>query len=190
MQLPENSVLRHPWRGTFDATTTGYYFLSLPGVPAWLLAHRRRIVMSARKSAILTTIFFAAAATQWAPEFAARPRSADQRQVYLVRLDQSDCTYSNVPNQDAPDVDGLVTVIRGNDGNTTVKIAMTASSNTSYHFYLKCVRQLGDIRTGDDGVGTADFTFPTNSTAATYAFDMYPEGAPPGNKFQNATVSF
>jgi hypothetical protein len=107
-----------------------------------------------------------------------------------VRLDQSDCTNSNVPNKDSPDVDGLVTVTRGNDGNTTVKIAMTASSNTTYHFYLKCVRQLGDITTGDEGVGTADFTFPTNSTGATYAFDMYPEGAPAGNKFQSATVSF
>ena len=146
--------------------------------------------MSARKSAILTTIFFAASATQLAPEFAARAQSADQRQVYLVRLDQSDCTNSNVPNEDSPDVDGLVTVTRGSDGNTTVKIAMTASSNTTYHFYLKCVRQLGDITTGDEGVGTASFTFPTNSASATYAFDMYPEGAPPGNKFQSATVSF
>jgi hypothetical protein len=52
------------------------------------------------------------------------------------------------------------------------------------------VRQLGDIITGDEGVGTASFTFPTNSASATYAFDMYPEGAPPGNKFQSATVSF
>jgi hypothetical protein len=139
--------------------------------------------MSVRKSAILPMVFFAAAATQLAPEFAARAQSDDQRQVYLARLDQSDCTNSNVPNKDTPAVDGLVTVTRGNDGNTTVKIAMTASSNTTYH-YLKCVRQLGYITTGDEGVGTADFTFPTNSTGATYAFDMYPEGAPPGNKFR------
>jgi hypothetical protein len=157
---------------------------------AWLLAHRRRVVTSARKSAILTTIFFAAAATQLAPEFAARAQPADQRQVYLVRLDQSDCTNSNVPNKDSPSVDGIVFVNRGNDGNTTVKIAMTASSKTTYHFYLKCVRQLGDITTDDEGVGAASFTFPTNSTGATYAFDMYPEGAPPGNKFQSATVNF
>ena len=146
--------------------------------------------MRVRKSTILATTFFAGAAMLVASEFAARAQSADQRLVYLVRLDQSDCTNSNVPNKDSPDVDGLVTVIRGSDGNTTVKVAMTASSNTTYHFYLKCVRQLGDITTGDEGVGTASFTFPTNSTGATYAFDMYPEGAPPGNKFQSATVSF
>ena len=142
------------------------------------------------KPTILATTFFAGAAMLLASEFAARAQSADQRQVYLVRLDQSDCTNSNVPNKDSPDVDGLVTVTRGNDGNTTVKVAMTASSNTTYHFYLKCVRQLGDITTGDEGVGTASFTFPTNSTGATYAFDMYPEGAPPGNKFQSATVNY
>jgi hypothetical protein len=52
------------------------------------------------------------------------------------------------------------------------------------------LRQLGDITTGGEGVGTADFAFPTNSTGATNAFDMYPQGAPPGNKFQSATVSF
>src|ERR1700739_1346114 len=134
MQLPQNSLLPHRWRGRFDATTTGFHFLSLPGMLAWLLAHRRGVVMSARKSAILTTIFSAAAATQLAPEFAARAQSADQRQVYLVRLDQSDCTNSDVPNKDSPSVDGIVFVGRGNDGNTTVKIAMTASSKTTYPF--------------------------------------------------------
>jgi hypothetical protein len=145
--------------------------------------------MSVRKSAILITIFFATAATLLPPEFAARAQSPSERDVYLVRLDQSDCTNSNVPNQDSPAVGGLVMVSRGNDGNTTVKVAMTASSNTTYHFYLKCVRQLGDIVTGDEGTGSGSFTFPTNDTGATYAFDMYPEGAPVGNKFQSATVN-
>ena len=146
--------------------------------------------MSARKSATLTTIFLTAAATRLVTQFAARAQSANQRQVYLVRLDQSDCTNSNVPNKDSPSVDGIVFVARDSDGNTTVKIAMTASSKTTYYLYLKCVRLLGDITTDDEGVGTASFIFPTNSTGATYAFDMYPEGAPPGNKFQSATVSF
>ena len=79
---------------------------------------------------------------------------------------------------------------RGNDGNTTVKLAMTASPNTTYHFYLKCVRELGTVVTGDEGAGFATFTFPTNSTGGTYAFDMYPAGAPLGNKFQSATVNY
>jgi len=67
---------------------------------------------------------------------------------------------------------------------------MTASPNTAYNFNLKCVKQLGTITTGDEGEGFATFTFPTNSTGATYGFDMYPNGAPAGNKFQSATVNF
>jgi hypothetical protein len=138
--------------------------------------------MSLRKSAILTTILLTATASQLAPEFAARAQSANERDVYLVRLDQSDCTNSNVPNENSPAVGGLVMVSRGNDGNTMVKIAMTASPDTAYHFYLKCIRQLGDVKTDDEGVGSAVFTFPTNTTGATYAFDMYPEGAPAGKQ--------
>jgi hypothetical protein len=67
---------------------------------------------------------------------------------------------------------------------------MTVSPDTTYHFFLKCVRQLGDIKTGDEGTGFATFTFPTNSVGSAYGFDMYPEGAHPGNKFQSATVKF
>jgi hypothetical protein len=121
---------------------------------------------------------------------AAPPMPANERQAYLVRLDQSDCSNSNVPNTDSPAVGGNVWLSRGSDGNTTVQVAMTVSPNTTYHFFLKCVRQLGDIKTGDEGTGFATFTFPTNSVGASYAFDMYPEGAPPGNKFQSATVNF
>jgi hypothetical protein len=72
------------------------------------------------------------------------------------------CTNSNVPNKDSPAFDGIVFVTRGTDGNTTAKVAMTASSNTTYNFYLKCVRQLGVIKTDDEGAGRESFTFPTN----------------------------
>ena len=111
-------------------------------------------------------------------------------QVVLVRQDFSDCTNSNVPNVDSPNVGGVAWVARGSDGNTSVKVSMTASPNTTYHFFLKCVRILGDIRTGDEGTGNAMFSFPTNSLGNVYAFDMYPEGAPAGNKFQSALVVF
>jgi hypothetical protein len=115
---------------------------------------------------------------------------ANERDVVMVRLDQSDCTNTTVPSGDGPNVDGYVAVVRGNDGNTTVKVSMTASPDTTYHFFLKCVRQLGDIKTGDEGTGSGEFVFPTSSTGATFGFDMYPEGAPAGNKFQSATVNF
>jgi hypothetical protein len=116
--------------------------------------------------------------------------SANDRQVYLVRQDQSDCTNTTVPSGDSPNVGGNLWLSRDSSGNTTVKVAMTASPNTAYNFYLKCVKQLGTITTGDEGEGIASFTFPTNSVGATYGFDMYPNGAPAGNKFQSATVNF
>lgn len=112
------------------------------------------------------------------------------RQVWLVRQDQSDCSNSNVSSSD-PSLDkGTAWVSRGTDGITRVKVAITVSPNTTYHFFLKCVRLLGDIKTFDEGEGYAAFEFPTNSVGNVYAFDMYPEGAPAGNKFQSVQVKF
>lgn len=118
------------------------------------------------------------------------PPPPNERQVYLVRLDQSDCANSNVPNTDGPNVGGNIWLSRDTSGNTNIKVAITASPSTAYNIYLKCVRQLGTITTDDEGSGIATFTFATSSVGATYAFDMYPNGAPPGNKFQSATVSY
>lgn len=118
------------------------------------------------------------------------PLPPNERGVYLVRHDFSDCQNSNVPNTDGPNVGGYVAVVRGTDGNTQVKIALTGTPNTTYHFFLKCVRILGDIKTGDEGIGSALFSFATNETGNVYGFDSYPEGAPPGNKFQSAQVKF
>ena len=123
-------------------------------------------------------------------QFAPPPPKANELQVYLVRQDFSDCTNANVPSGDSPGVGGNLWLTRGTDGNTTVKIALTASPNTTYHFYLKCVRQLGDIKTDDDGQANLSFSFPTNSVGNIYGFDSYPEGAPAGNKFQSAQVKF
>jgi hypothetical protein len=121
---------------------------------------------------------------------APRPSDPNQRQVYLVRQDQSDCTNSNVPNVDSPLVGGNVWVTRLHDGNTSVKVAMTAKPSTTYHFFLKCVRQLTDIKTDDEGVANVSLVFPTNLVGAVFGFDMYPEGAPAGSKYQSAQVSF
>lgn len=118
------------------------------------------------------------------------PVPANQRNVYLVRQDFSDCTNSNVPNTDGPNVGGFVKVIRGTDGNTQVAVALTGTPNTSYQFFLKCVRQIGTVTTGDEGIGSGLFTFPTNQAGNTFAFDSYPTGAPAGNKFQSAQVNF
>jgi hypothetical protein len=118
------------------------------------------------------------------------PVDPNQRQVYLVRKDQADCTNSDVPNVDSPLVVGNIWVTRLHDGNTSVKVAVTAKPNTKYQFFLKCVRPLGDIATDDEGVANVAFAFPTNLVGTVFGFDMYPQGAPPGQKFQSAQVSF
>jgi hypothetical protein len=107
----------------------------------------------------------------------------------LIRQDQSDCANSTV-SDDPTRIGGTVWVVRQSDGNTSVKVAITASPKTVYHFNLKCVRQLGDITTQDEGEGIATFTYPTNAVGAVYGFDMYPDGAPAGNKFQSMQIKF
>jgi len=112
------------------------------------------------------------------------------REVSLVKQDQSDCEDSNVSDQPPNVVGGTAYVLRSADGNTTVKVGITAKPNTTYHFHLKCVRRLGDITTYDEGAGEGLFTFKTNEVGNEFAFDMYPEGAPPGNKYQSVKVKY
>jgi len=109
--------------------------------------------------------------------------------VSLVRQDFSDCNNGNVSTRDPSLVQGTAWVTRQPDGTTAVKVGLTVQPKTTYHFYLKCVRQLGDIVTDEEGIGSAVFSFPTNAVGSVYAFDMYPQGAPLGNKFQSVQVS-
>ena len=112
--------------------------------------------MRSRRAATLATISASAATiliatlSAWgqaaAPPLGATVLPPNEREVFLVRQDQSDCTNTTVPSGDSPNVRGTLMLSRGNDGNTTVKLAMTVSPNTTYHFYLKCVRQLGSYR--------------------------------------------
>jgi hypothetical protein len=118
------------------------------------------------------------------------PKDSNEKQVFLVRKDASECSGSDVPNVDSPLVGGNISVIRLGDGTTSVKVAMTVKPNTTYRFLLKCVRPLGDITTDDEGVANASFDFPTNSAGNSYSFEMHPEGAPPGNRYQSAQVAF
>jgi hypothetical protein len=118
------------------------------------------------------------------------PSDANQKQVLLVRKDSAECSGSDVPNVDSPLAGGNVVVTRLNDGTTSAEVAMTAKPNTTYQFFLKCVRRLGDITTDDEGVAIVRFAYPTSSVGNTYAFEMHPEGAPPGNRYQSAQVAF
>lgn len=112
------------------------------------------------------------------------------REVSLVRQDSSDCPNGNVTDQDLARVGGTAVLVRNGDGTTTVKIGIIAQPNTKYNFYLKCVRLLGTVTTFDEGEGAAQFSFRTDETGNVFAFDMYPDGAPAGNKFQSVQVKF
>jgi len=142
-----------------------------------------------RWGALLLTIILAPSV---AP-FTASAQSAAQAptvEAFLVRQDFSDCTNADVNASDTSRIGGTVWVVRRPDGNTSVKVAITATPDTVYHFFLKCVRSLGDIKTEDEGEAIASFEFPTNSVGSVFAFDMYPEGAPAGNKYQSIQVKF
>jgi hypothetical protein len=137
---------------------------------------------------VTATVFGSAALAQIIFD---KPKAPDpnEREVSLVRQDLSDCANTNVSDQDPSGVGGTAWVVRSG-GTTSVKVAITGKPNTTYHFHLKCVRILGDIKTWDEGEGQGTFSFSTSEIGNTFAFDMYPEGAPAGNKFQSVTVRY
>lgn len=149
-----------------------------------------------RAAALLVSSFVAsipAFAQVAAPAQSDQPAAAAQapaEDVFLVRQDSADCTNADVTAKDPSLIGGTVAVVRNPDGNTSVKVAITGQPNTTYRFYLKCTGPLGDITTEDEGQGVATFSFPTNSMGAVYAFEMYPEGAPAGSKYQSVKVEF
>ena len=114
----------------------------------------------------------------------------NQVQAALVRQDQSDCTNSNVNTNDPSLVGGNVWVTRKDDGTTSLEVAVTMKPKTAYHFFLKCVREIGVITTDDEGSAVASLSFPTKDAGNVFAFDMYPDGAPSGNKYQSVQVKF
>ena len=115
--------------------------------------------------------------------------NANQVQVAQVRQDFSGCTNSNVNTNDPSLVGGTVWVTR-KDGTTNLDVAVTMKPKTTYHFFLKCVRLIGDVTTDDEGSAVATLSFPTKDAGNVFAFDMYPEGAPAGNKYQSVQVKF
>jgi hypothetical protein len=117
-------------------------------------------------------------------------QEVDVRDVSLVLRDFSDCSNADVSAEDKSFVAGGASVQRRPDRTTVIIVDLLARPNTTYHFFLKCVRLLGDLTTQADGSGTATFRLQTSETGDIFAFDMYPEGAPLGNKFQSVQVNF
>jgi hypothetical protein len=110
----------------------------------------------------------------------------------LVKQDFSDCTNSTVsPNPPPSQVGGEALVTLRTDGFITVNVRLTkVAPNTTYHLFLKCINLLGDIKTNAAGRGNNTFSIPTGSVGKVFAFDMYPDGAPLGNKYQAIQVNF
>ncbi|CCE00951.1 hypothetical protein [Bradyrhizobium sp. STM 3809] len=142
------------------------------------LPRRRRRLLS-----LIVIVVPAVALPAWAQNPA--PRMVE---AFLVRKDQSDCGNSDVRADDPSRIGGTVVIARQSNGALRLKVAITAAPDTIYHFYLKCVRSLGDIKTEDEGEGTAEFELAADGAPPVLTFDMYPEGAPAGQKFQSTPV--
>ncbi|MGA7385945.1 MAG: hypothetical protein WBW81_15020 [Methylocella sp.] len=109
--------------------------------------------------------------------------------VALVRRDDGSCTNDNVADTGSAVLAGSATVSPDTSTTSTAAIRLAGvSPNTSYHVYLKCFRQLGMIRTDAQGNAGRTFDFPTDAGGPVIAFELSPEGAPPGTKLQSLSV--
>jgi hypothetical protein len=109
--------------------------------------------------------------------------------VALVRQDEGSCTNDNVVDTGSAVLAGSATVSRDTSTTSTAAIRLAGlAPNTSYHVYLKCFRQLGMIRTDAAGNAGRTFGFPTDAVGSVIAFELSPEGAPPGPKLQSLPV--
>jgi hypothetical protein len=113
----------------------------------------------------------------------------DSRDIPLVRQESSDCSNADVV-EDPTDRSGRLLVYRRPDPRTHVRVNLAMQPNTTYHFYLKCVQFLGDITTQADGFAVADFVFDNSLAGNVFAFELYVEGAEPGERYQSAKVDF
>jgi hypothetical protein len=106
--------------------------------------------------------------------------------VALVRQDEGSCTNDNVGDTGSAVVAGSATVSIETSSTSTAAVRLAGvSPNTSYRIFLKCIRQLGTLRTDASGNAGRTVEFPTDATAPVYAFEIFPEGAPPGSKLQS-----
>jgi hypothetical protein len=107
----------------------------------------------------------------------------------LVRRDFSDCANSDVQDNDPTLVGGTVLIVLNENRSSRITVTLTrAKANTVYHFFLKCVRGLGDILTDAYGAATKTFDLQPADARNTFTFDMYPDGAPAGNKYQSVQI--
>ena len=149
------------------------------------------LAFAAEVALLLATTGFLVSDSVKAVQACNLPAPSPEFTAALVRQDFSDCLNSNVRNTDPDTAGGTVTVTRDANATYTASISLVnAAPNTKYNFFLKCVHQLGNIQTDGEGHGAATFQFSASLVGAAFAFDMYPDGAPAGNKFQSEQVRF
>ncbi|HMF05400.1 MAG TPA: hypothetical protein VKE72_00055 [Methylocella sp.] len=109
--------------------------------------------------------------------------------VALVRQDSESCSNDNVSDAGEAEVKGSVTIIPATSTSTTAGVKLAGlSPNTSYRVFLKCVRQLGAIRTDAGGNGGRTFNYLTDTASPSYGFEIVPDGAEAGGKLQSLTL--
>jgi hypothetical protein len=109
--------------------------------------------------------------------------------VALVRQDDGNCTNDNVADTGSAVLAGSATVSPDTSATSSAAIRLAGvSPNTNYHVVLKCFRQLGMIRTDAQGNAGRTFEFPTDAVGAVIAFELSPDGAPPGTKLQSLAI--
>ena len=116
--------------------------------------------------------------------------AADNLKVALVRQDFSDCVNSDVSGANPSTVAGFVNVHTEPDGSLIVLTHLRSGTpDTTYTLFVKCVGYLGNLVTDSLGVGSALSTIAPGAVGPVFAIDMYPDGAPLGNKFQSVQVN-
>ena len=106
--------------------------------------------------------------------------------VALVRQDEGSCGNENVVDSGSAVVAGSVTIARATEESSTAGIRLVGlTPNTSYRILLKCVRQLGTVRTDANGNAGRTVDFPKSAVKDVYAFEISPEGGQPGPKLQS-----
>jgi hypothetical protein len=102
----------------------------------------------------------------------------------------ADCTNADLRSPDQLVSGGDATVDRGADGNTHVRVRLMADAGTTFHVFLKCGRQLGDVTMKGQGEGVGNFNFLTSEAGDIFAFEAYSEGTANADKWQSARVVF
>jgi len=109
--------------------------------------------------------------------------------VPLILQDEGSCSNEEVKDSDSATVGGSVTIARETEATSTAGIRLVGvKPNTRYRISLKCGRQLGTLRTDDDGNAGRTVDFPNPQPGQAYSFEVAPEEQPEGNKLQSLSL--